>query len=322
MKTTRIATASMLFALMSSAALSSASYAGTLGVYTSDSKGFDTHTFYYDDGKEVTVIDTQFVPTLTAAMVDAIKAKTSSPITRVIVTHANPDKFNGLPYLHKMGVESITSKAVAADMPGVHTYKENFWVNGAKAFKAGTYPAFEPVRTTFANKLTIPLKSGETISLFELKNSGVANKQVVVRIDKTGDLIVGDLVHNKAHLWLEGGLVDGKPRANLKEWSAAVGELNAIAGPKPDAKVYGGRGEFVKVKDAVAEEQRYLKQAQAVVVGYVGELGARKGELKDPAKQGAHYKELEQRFAKTFPDYKLPYMVGYSVYGLVDSLPQ
>lgn len=37
-------------------------HAGTIGVYTSDDKGFDTHTFYYDDGKEVVLFDTQFVP--------------------------------------------------------------------------------------------------------------------------------------------------------------------------------------------------------------------------------------------------------------------
>lgn len=315
-------TVTRFFAAALAALVSSAALAGTLGVYTSDANGFDTHTFYYDDGKEVTLIDTQFVPALTAAMVQEIKSKTSSPITRVIVTHANPDKFNGLPYLHKMGVESITSAAVAREMPSVHAYKENFWVNSAKAFKPGSYPAFEPVHTTFDKKLTIRLKSGETISLFELKNSGVANKQVVVRIDNTGDLIVGDLVHTNAHLWLEGGLVNGKPHADLKRWSAAVAELGPIAGAKPDAKVYGGRGEFVTVKQAVAEQQRYLKAAQALVEAYVAELGERKSELSDPAKQGAHYKELESRFALAFPAYKLPYMVGYSVYGLVGSLPQ
>ncbi|MFD2273450.1 hypothetical protein ACFS07_26800 [Undibacterium arcticum] len=97
---------------------------GTLGVYTSDQKGFDTHTFWYDDGKEVTLIDTQFVPQLTEAMVQQVKSSTASPITRVIVTHANPDKYNGLAYLHKLGVESITSAAVSREMPVVHAYKE------------------------------------------------------------------------------------------------------------------------------------------------------------------------------------------------------
>lgn len=304
------------------ALVSAGAFAGTLSAFTSDANGFDTHTYFYDDGKEVTLIDTQFVPKLTEAMVAQVKAKTKSPITRVIVTHANPDKYNGLPYLHKLGVESISSAAVAKDMPVVHAYKENFWVNSAKAFQPGTYPAFENVRTTFNKTKTIKLKSGETITLFELDNPGVTTHQVVVRIDQSGDLVVGDLVHAKAHLWLEGGLVDGKPRPDLKRWSDAVGELPRLSAGKPNARLYGGRGEVQPVVDAVREQQAYLAKAQALVVDYVGELGARKGELADPQKNGAHYKELEKRFATTFPDYKLPYMIGYSVYGLVNAVTE
>ncbi len=304
-----------LAALVSSAAL-----AGTLGVFTTDAKGFDTHTFYYDDGKEVTLVDTQFVPALTTAMVDEVRQKTRSPITRVIVTHPNPDKYNGLPYLHQLGVESITSEPVARAMPAVHAYKENFWVNVAKAFKPGEYPKFENVKKTFNGKTVIHLKSGETLSLFELKNPGVSSSQVVVRIDQSGDLIVGDLIHTRAHLWLEGGLVDGKPHADLDRWSAALAELPAIAGAKTNAKVYGGRGEFIAVADAVREQQRYLAEAKKLVKTYIDELGPRQAELRDAERAGAHYKALERRLAESFPDYKLPYMIGYSVYGLVQTL--
>ena len=141
-----------------------------------------------------------------------------------------------------------------------------------------------------------------------------------MRIDRTGDLIVGDLVHTKAHLWLEGGLNQGKPHPDLQRWSDAVGELQHIAAGKPDAKVYGGRGEFFPVNDAIKEQQRYLARAEELVKRYIDELGERKAELHDPEKKQAHYAELEHRFAAAFPDYKLPYMVGYSVYGLVDSL--
>ena len=251
-----------------------------------------------------------------------MKSKTPSPITRVIVTHPNPDKFNGLPYLHKLGVESITSAAVANEMPAVHSYKEDFWVNSAKAFKPGTYPAFENVKTRFNKSSTIRLKSGETLSLFELDNPGVATKQVVVRIDRTGDLIVGDLVHTNAHLWLEGGLVQGKPRADLQRWASAVNELKQLSKGKPNAKIYGGRGDFINVTDAIKEQQRYLTEAEALVKAYIKDLGTRKDELRDPQKKAAHYKELENRFSMAFPDYKLPYMIRYSVYGLVDTLAQ
>ena len=124
---------SKTFAILSAVSLSlgcaAPAEAGKLGVFTSDANGFDTHTFYYDDGREVTLIDTQFVPALTQAMVEQVKRETHSPITRVIVTHPNPDKFNGLAYLHALGVESIASRATADAMPGVNEYKKYYFVN-------------------------------------------------------------------------------------------------------------------------------------------------------------------------------------------------
>ena len=293
--------------------------AGKLGVFTSDANGFDTHTFYYDDGHEVTLIDTQFVPALTQAMVEQVRKETRSAITRVIVTHPNPDKFNGLAYLHTLGVESISSRAVAQAMPGVHEYKKYFFVKIAKMFSDETYPKFENVKSTFTGETRIRLKSGETLSLIELKNPGVTSTQVVVRIDRTGDLLVGDLVHHKAHAWLEGAIVKGKPRADLLKWAAAVDELPALAKGKPAAKVYGGRGEFVGVAQAVQAQRAYLVKADALVDDYLARLGERKQELDGPSASAAHHDALAKRFAEAFPDYALPYMIKYSVYGLIDT---
>ena len=291
-----------------------AAQAGTLGTFTSDAKGFDTNTYYYDDGQEVTVIDTQFVPALTQAMVDQIRAKTKSPITRVIVTHPNPDKFNGLSVLHALGAESVASKATAEAMKGVHNYKKYFWVQMAKAFTEETYPKFEPVKTTFSGTASIKLKSGETLSLFELKHAGVSSTQTVVRVDRTGDLIVGDLVHFNAHSWLEGGIVQGKPQADLKAWRMAVAELTAL-GNKPGAQVYGGRGDPAPVAAAVKYQQDYLAKADDIVSRYVA--GAPAAELKDAARSQPHFQALQKQFEQAFPSAKLSYLVGYGVYGLV-----
>ncbi|HEU0204737.1 MAG TPA: MBL fold metallo-hydrolase [Burkholderiaceae bacterium] len=310
----------LLAATLATIALCAApAHAGKLGVFTSDAKGFDTHTFYYDDGQEVTLIDTQFVPALTQAMVEQVKRETRSPITRVIVTHPNPDKFNGLAYLHTLGIESISSKTAADAMPSVHAYKKSYFVNTAKMFTDETYPRFENVKTTFSGQTQIRLKSGETLSLIELAHPGVTSTQIVVRIDRTGDLLVGDLVHHKAHAWLEGAIVDGKPHADLAKWQAAVSELPGLAKNRPSAKVYGGRGEFVPVAQAVEAQRKYLIRANALVDDYLAQLGSRKSELTDPAKSSAHHQELAKRFAEEFPDYKLPYMIKYSVYGILGS---
>ena len=157
--------------VLTASALGGASgvHAGELGRYTSGADGFNTHTYYYDDGEEVTIFDTQFLPSFTQAMVDQIRGETDSPITRVVVTHPNPDKFNGLPLLHDLGATSIASEATAEAMPEVHAYKKRYWVEEAGTFEPGEYPEFEPVQETFSGERTIELDSGETITLIELE---------------------------------------------------------------------------------------------------------------------------------------------------------
>jgi glyoxylase-like metal-dependent hydrolase (beta-lactamase superfamily II) len=289
--------------------------AGTLGVYQSDQNGFDTRTYWYDDGREVTVFDTQFVPALTEAMVAEIVQSTSSPITRVVVTHPNPDKFNGLSVLSKLGAVSIASKATADAMTGVDTYKRYFWITIAKAFTPQTYPVFQPVTETFSGTTTITLASGETISLFELKNPGVSTTQTVARIDATGDLIVGDLVHHNAHAWLEGGIVDGKPKPDLKGWIAALAELKSLGGKI----VRGGRGDDALVDEAVSQQQAYLSAMDNLVTEYIVGLGSAKSELGDPAKAAKHYAAIQARAVELFPNHRLDYLIGYGIYGLVNS---
>jgi glyoxylase-like metal-dependent hydrolase (beta-lactamase superfamily II) len=287
--------------------------AGTLGTFTSGPDGFDTHTYFYDDGKEVTVIDTQFVPQLTQAMVEHIRQRTSSPITRVIVTHPNPDKFNGLSVMHALGARSVASEATAKAMPAVHEYKKHFFVNVAKAFTEESYPKFASVQSTFTGRTTIKLKSGETLTLVELRNPGVASNQTVVRIDKTGDLIVGDLVHYKAHAWLEGGIADGAPRPDLAKWRAAVRELESLG----HGTVFGGRGKAGSLQDVVAYQTDYLATAEGIVAAYVA--AAPKAELQDAAKAQAHYQKLQSLFEQQFPGTGLSYLIGYGIYGLVNS---
>ena len=257
--------------------------------------------------------DSQFTPEQAKALIADIKKQTSSPITRIVVTHPNPDKFNGLAVFHQAGVESIASASTAAAIPGVDAYKRYFWVKMAKAFTDETYPKVEPIKTTFKGKQVIKLKSGETISLIELPKPGISSTQTVVRIDKSGDLIVGDLVHTRHHAWLEGGIVDGKPTPDLAGWKADLKALPTLG----QGKVYGGRGDFVPVKEAVAQQVAYLEKAEQIVDGYLKALGPRVSELNDGEKKGAHFAAIQAEFVKAFPNYAFPDMVGYSVYGLV-----
>jgi glyoxylase-like metal-dependent hydrolase (beta-lactamase superfamily II) len=314
--TTKILAAALgLFTVVSLGAMSSPrASAGTLHTYTSDSQGFDTHSYWYDDGQEVTLIDTQFLPSLTEAMLKDIAQKTTSKPTRVIVTHANPDKFNGLSLLHAKGIISIASQATAQAMAEVNAYKRAFWIDTAKAFTAENYPAFAPVKETFQTETKITLASGETLTLIPLTHAGVARAQTVVRIDASGDLLVGDLVHYKAHYWLEGGIVNGKPAPDLKAWQAALEELAAIPGVK---RVYGGRGSVASLDDIMASEPAYLAKAQELVDAYLIALKGQIATLDDPEQAAAHYSAIEARFKAAFPERALSYLIGYGIYGLV-----
>lgn len=289
------------------------SWAGTVHVFTSDAAGFNTHSVWYDDGQEVTVVDAQFTPAHAEALLASIRSQTKSPVTRVVVTHPNPDKFNGLSVFHAQGIESIASAKTAAAVPGTDAYKRHFWVHVAKAFTDVTYPRAEAIKTTYSGQHRISLRSGETITLFELAHPGVSSNQTVVRFDQTGDLAVGDLVHTRTHAWLEGGIVNGKPQPTLAGWKADLAELPRLG----TGKVYGGRGTFVPVAQAVAEQTAYLDKADAVVSGYLKRLSHRTTELSDPARQGTHYQAIQAEMVQAFPTYAMPDLVGYSVYGLV-----
>jgi glyoxylase-like metal-dependent hydrolase (beta-lactamase superfamily II) len=305
-----------LFGLLSAATLSlaaQAARAGTLNVFTSDAAGFNTHSVWYDDGREVTVVDAQFTHAHAQAVIDHVKSRTRSPITRVIVTHPNPDKFNGLPVFHAAGAVSIASAATAAAMPAVDAYKRRYWVDVAGAFTEATYPRTEPVKQTFSQRMTIRLASGETLTLAELAQPGISSHQTVVRIDQTGDLVVGDLVHSNHHAWLEGGIVDGKPVPTLAGWKAGLRELPALGG----GKVYGGRGDALPVREAVAQQVAYLERVEALVDRYLDGLGDRVQETVDPKRAKAHHSAIQAAVAAAFPAFAGPDMVGYSVYGLL-----
>lgn len=287
----------------------------SIGEFTSGAEGFDTHSFYYDTGSEVVVFDAQFTPELGREVVRAIQAETSSPIRYVVISHPNPDKFNGVEAFREVGAEVVASEATAAAIPGVHAYKKGYFVNVAQSFTEETYPAEATVDITFSGRFALPLEGGAVVELVELQNAGVSTTQTVARVPAADALVVGDLVHHKAHAWLEGGIAGGAPRPDLGSWHAALDELLAF----PEGTVLGGRGERAPVEDAVAAQQAYLTGMEALVGDYIDGLGERRQEL-FTAEAGGHYKQIADLAAAAYPDHALPYLIEYGVYGLVNQM--
>jgi glyoxylase-like metal-dependent hydrolase (beta-lactamase superfamily II) len=285
----------------------------SVGVFTSDASGFDTHSWYLDTGREVVVFDAQFTPQLAEQAIASIRSRTASPIRWVVVTHPNPDKFNGASAFQAIGAKVVASKATAAAIPGVHAYKRAFFVEVAGMFSPEAYPREARVDVTFEGSYTLPLEAG-VVRLQELKNPGVSITQTVAVLDDQKALVVGDLVHHEAHAWLEGGIRDGKPRPDLVAWRAALDELKAF----PGYAVHGGRGRVAPVEAAVPLQQAYLNEMEGLVKSYVEALPDRS--VLQGAGAGQHWKALGEKAKQRFPEHALPYLIEYGVYGLATSL--
>ena len=287
--------------------------AGVLHTFTSDAAGFDTHSFYYDTGREVVVFDAQFTEPLAQALVEDIRARTDSPIRYVVITHPNPDKFSGVGSLRAAGATVVASEATAAAIPGVHAYKRAAFV-GNGTFTEDSYPPEATVDLTFRDSLRLELLGDATIELQVLEHAGVSSTQTVAHIPAAEALIVGDLVHHGAHAWLEGGIVDGAPRPDLSAWAAALDELRAWG----DVTVYGGRGAPAPMEDAVVAQQDYLVGIDGVVRDYVAGVADPDAFTGDAA--GEHYAAITEAARAAFPERELDYLITYGVYGLVQSL--
>ena len=290
---------------------------GALYTYDSREAGFFTKTYFYDTGTEVVAFDAQFTPDLAEAAIASLREQTANPIAFLVITHPNPDKFNGAPAFQEEGAKVIASEATAAAIPGVHAYKKAGFV-GMGMFTEETYPQQATVDETFSDTMMIELSDGKRVELSELREPGVSSTQTVAFIPELNALIVGDLVHHKLHAWLEGGIVNGQATPTIDGWIADLRELQTTFAGDPEPTVYGGRGEPAPLSVAVADQIAYLQKADQIVTDYVAGLGDRKSELSSD-KAGEHYAAIQAELEKAFPDYAFPDMISFSVFGLVNS---
>lgn len=285
--------------------------------FKSGAEGFDTRTFFYVTPSEVVAIDSQFTPKLAEESIKYLRTFTDKPITTLIITHPNPDKFNGASVFKKLGANIISSKSTSDAIPVVHQYKKYYFVEIAKMFTNENYPEPTLVDSIFIDEKVITLMNNDTLILKELKNPGVSSTQTVIFSKNKNALFVGDLVHHKAHAWLEGGIVAGKPVPTIDGWISDLMELKTLYPSNPI--VYGGRGLSVILKKAVKAQVTYLKKSLEIIKNEIKTNRMTKKDLGSELEKTFNA-ELEKRFVSEFPDYQLPYMITYGSYGLVQSL--
>ena len=255
-------------------------------------------------------------PGLAKQAIAFLREQTDNPITYLVLTHPNPDKFNGAPAFQEEGATVVSSEATEAAIPGVHEYKKAGFV-GMGMFTEETYPQQATVDETFSGAHTLELEGGKTVELSELSEPGVSSTQTVAFIPELNALIVGDLVHHKLHAWLEGGIVEGQATPTIEGWIADLHELETTFAGNPEPTVYGGRGEPAPLSEAVADQIAYLEKADQIVTDYVA-VSAKEVRVEWPG-CWKHYAAIQAELERAFPDYAFPDMISFSVYGLVNS---
>lgn len=279
---------------------------GKIYTYESDANHFNTNTIFYDDGKEVVAFDAQFTNQAAEEAIAFLKTKTDNPINYLVVTHPNPDKFNGIPAFKKIGAKVIMSEDSDSNLQGVHDYKKYYFTQIAESFTEENYPKMVRGDVTFKDDYTVDLANGGKINLTEFHQSGISNNQTVAFIENENALIVGDLVHHNAHAWLEGPIVDGTTKYSTRNWTEILEKLKADY--PNEAKVYGGRGTSANLEDALEQQVDYLNTAEQIVRDYLAHT------------EEADFTEVQKLFEAKFPDYTLGYMINYGAYGLAESV--
>jgi len=292
---------------------------GTLGTFTSGDAGFNTNSQWFDTGKEVIVFDAQFDAKDTQALIDQIHSQTTSPIKYVVVTHPNPDKFNGAKAFQAEGAQIVMSRETANALHDVHQYKKDFFIKNM-GFTEETYPKEPTPDVVFDDHLELPPGGdpvGPKVELRELHRPGVSSNQTVAWLPSQKALIVGDLVHHGTHAWLEGGIVGGAPKPTLDDWRRDLVQL-AFTPEYEGATVYGGRGASAPLDQAVDDQLSYLDGMEGLVRGFVAEKGP--GAFTGGGDTSALYQELAQRAHDAYPELGLQSLIQYGAYGLAASV--
>lgn len=279
-------------------------------MFESDGGGFNTKTYFYDTGTEVVAFDAQFTPALAQQALDYLKTQTPNPVTYLVITHPSPDKFNGAKVFKEAGAKIVASEATKAALDGVHAYKKYYFVNIAKMFTDDSYPSMAEVDQTFSDKHTLQV-GDKTVELTELHMGAVASNHTVAFIPDMKALVVGDVIHHKAHAWMEGPIVGGKTAYSTQAWINLLNKLMEIF--PADATVYAGRGETAPLETAVKDQIAYLEKAESITKEFITSIP-------EGDKSKADYAQLTAKFKEAFPDYGLDYMVTYGGYGIVASL--
>jgi len=249
-----------------------------IGIYTSIPWGFETASYWIEGPEGLVVIDTQFMTSAAAEVIEAAESTTGKKVKLAIVLHPNPDKFNGTATFQARGIKVVTAAQVLAKIPEVFKQRTEAFYDRYKE----DWPTAEPKPESFGDATTELTAGGVTVKAHVL-GPGCSAAHVVV--EHEGHVFVGDLVGNGTHAWLEIG-----------EAEAWLTRLDEIRGLKPRF-IHPGRGPSGG-PELLDQQSQYLRTVLAEVA---------KEKPTWPAPKGA-IERVHQRILQAYPK------LGYEVF--------
>ncbi len=214
-----------------------------IGTYTSPARSFSTATYWVVGPQTVVLIDTQFLPHEGLLAKQEAERVAGKPVKHALVLHPNPDKFNGTAALQGLGVQVLTSDAVIAAIPAVHTIRWGWFADEYMPH----YPSEAAKPSSFGNVSREVTWGGVPLKL-HVMGPGCSAVHVVVQ---AGDVaFVGDLVNPENHAWLELGLIEA--------WLQRLEDVRALG----VRRIFPGRGKpgGLELLDQQAAYLRFVRQ--------------------------------------------------------------
>ncbi len=225
---------------------------GQTGVVSIENEGFNSNAGFVVTADGIVVFDVLGTPALGKRLDEIIRATSTQPVRRIVVSHYHSDHFYGLQALVRPGVsvwaQSLVRDYLASDAPAARLAERRQslapWVNSLSRIVAPTTYVGEDTRFTMGGLH------------FRVIHAGPAHtpEDLMMLVEEDGVLFVGDLVF--------AGRVPFVADADVNGWIDALGRVLAL---KPRIIVSGhGRYSTDAVTDLV-QTRDYLVYLRAQV---------------------------------------------------------
>ena len=197
----------------------------TIHTYTSPVAVGSSSTYIIESTNTLVLIDAQWMASF-ALDFRAYADTLDKPIDRVIITHAHLDHYFGL----TAGFPDVDAYALAATQQTIAEQAPNFYKLRQELFGYSAYPAVV-IPQMIINEG--PLEIDRVRYDIGQISGAEADEEIVITLPDLDTLIVGDLIYNGVHLFLE--------KQDQSAWIAALAEIEAAA-PKLILSGHGSPG--------------------------------------------------------------------------------